>query len=308
MNGKAENVTGEPKRSLQPLWWGLVALALAVAIIGVAWYVYPKLQHQGAAIADLEKAQIATEKEVKGLPPPFNPQVMVTARERLREKAREFEHKTAANIAAVRKQALAASEDAFLRAKALVDAKMLAVDTRLAGLESSHAREARRVAELNTEIGKLRDQLNLQANEILAVRHELANRKEIVEHEIAQLKRNDESNHKGVESIEAVLATHRVEFEVTKHHSTEVVPGIYVEIDKANPSFSYVNGWMRVLPEDRTFWLRRQDVNEPFIFYGAKTDKHYELVLTGMRGTSVKGYLVLPEASPAPGTLAAAGE
>jgi len=267
------------------------------------------LQHQGAAIADLQKAQIATEKEVKALPAPFNPQVLEPARERLREKAREFQRKTAASIAAVRKEALAASEDAFRRAKALVDTRINAVETRLAGLESSHASEATRVAELDNEIGKLKDQLSVQSNELLAMRRQLASRKEIEEREIAQLKWNGERNHKDVESIEAALATRRVDFELTKHHSTEVAPGIYVEIDKANPSFSYVNGWMRVMPEDRTFWLRRQGENEPFIFYGSKETKHYELVLTAMRGTSVKGYVLLPEpGKSAPTAPATAGE
>jgi len=65
---------------------------------------------------------------------------------------------------------------------------------------------------------------------------------------------------------------------------------------------------MRVMPEDRTFWLRRQDVNAPFIFYGAKDAKHYEVVLTAMRGTSVKGYVLLPAEATGQTGSTAAGE
>jgi len=308
MNDKAENVTGEPKRLIKPLLWGLVAVALAVAIIGLAWYVYPKLHQQNVAIGDLQKAQIATEKEIKGLPAPFNPQILETARAQLRDKFGKYERKTAAKIENVRKLAVQGSEDGFLRAKALIDTRMHAVETRLAGIESSRATEDKRVAELNTEVGKLRDQLNLQANELLAVRRQIHSRKAIEESEVSQLKLNNERNHKDVESIEGALATRRVDFELTRNHSTEVAPGVYVEIDKANPKFSYVNGWMRVMPEDRAFWFRRLDVNEPFIFYGAKDTKHYELVLTATRGTAVKGYVLLPEQKAVPTDTAGAGE
>jgi len=289
-------MTGEPKPKIQlePLLWLLGGLVLAASIIGLAWYVYPKLQQQGAAITDLRTAQLATEKEIKALPEPVKPEVWVAARERLREKAQKFERQTAAKISGVRKEALEASENAYLRAKALVDTRLVGVETRLALIESSRAGEDKRVAELNVEIGKLRDQLNLQANELLAVRRQIVRRTEAEENEIARLKEKGELTHKDVESIEKGLATHRVEFELTLHHSAEVAPGVYVEIDRANPSFSYVNGWMRVMPEDRTFWLRRKNIDEPLIFYSAKDTKHYELVLTAMRGRSVKGYVLMP--------------
>jgi len=308
MNNKADIVPGETKRTLQPLLWGLVAVALAIAIIGLAWYVYPRLQHQETAIGDLRNAQIATEKEIKALPAPISPQVVEAARERVRDRFEKFQKKVAADIANVHKQAVVASEDAYQRAKALVDLKMQAVEVRLAGLESSHAAGEIRVAELTKEVGKLQEQLNVQANELLAVRHELATRKNVEEREIAGLRHFGERNHKDVEALEAGLATHRVEFEVTKHHETEVAPGIYVQIDKANTSFSYVNGWMRLMPEDHAFWFHRQDTNAPFIFYSAKDAKPYELVLTAMRGTSIKGYVVLPGPNPAPGTPPVAGE
>jgi len=297
MNNK-ENIPGAPKPTieLRPLLWLLGVLVIAAGIIGLAWYVYPKLQQQGAAIADLRTAQLATENAIKALPVPVKPEVLEATRKQLHEKAQKFERQTAANINAVRKQALEASENAYLRAKALVDTRIQGVETQLVLLESSHAKDEKRVAELNVEIGKLREQVNLQANELLAVRRQIGHRTAIEESEIAQLKEKGERTHKDVESIESGLATHKVAFELTLHHSAEVAPGVTVEIDRANPSFSYVNGWMRVMPEDRTFWLRRKNVNEPLIFYSAtdKDTKHFELVLTAMRGRAVKGYLVVP--------------
>jgi len=49
-------------------------------------------------------------------------------------------------------------------------------------------------------------------------------------------------------------------------------------------------------------------VNAPFVFNSGKEDKSYELVLTAMRGTSIKGYVLLPGPNPAPATPPAAGE
>jgi hypothetical protein len=55
-----------------------------------------------------------------------------------------------------------------------------------------------------------------------------------------------------------------------------------------------MSGWMWVMPDRRTIWLRNQYTNEPVIFYGYQDGKKRQLVITSVTKNSVKGYLLLP--------------
>ena len=52
-----------------------------------------------------------------------------------------------------------------------------------------------------------------------------------------------------------------------------------------------VDGWMWVMPERRTIWLRNHSAHEPVIFYGRLDGKMHELVITSVARNSVRGYL-----------------
>jgi hypothetical protein len=174
-----------------------------------------------------------------------------------------------------------------------------AVETRLGRLESSNANADMRGAELRTEIGQMRRQMARQASELQSVRRQI-NDNATAEHlQIANLRQREERDHKDFDSVASSLATQRVDFEVTKRHTSELASGIYLHIDRADTAYNTVDGWMRVMPADRTFWLHRQSVEEPVLFYGANDKRQCELVLTAMRGDSIKGYLLMPE-QPSP--------
>jgi hypothetical protein len=55
-----------------------------------------------------------------------------------------------------------------------------------------------------------------------------------------------------------------------------------------------VSGWMWVLPDRRTVWLRQQGAQEPAAFYSMADGKKREIVFTRMTKNSVAGYLLLP--------------
>jgi sortase A len=87
----------------------------------------------------------------------------------------------------------------------------------------------------------------------------------------------------------------RVSFEVSKDHSRQVSPGISLGLTGIERARLRVNGWIWVMPDRRTIWMREQSVREPVIFYGYKDGKQRELVITSVATNSVKGYLLLPE-------------
>jgi sortase A len=92
----------------------------------------------------------------------------------------------------------------------------------------------------------------------------------------------------------------RVSFEVSKDHSQRVSPGISLGLTGIERARLRVNGWIWVMPDRRTIWMREQSVREPVIFYGYKDGKQRELVITSVATNSVKGYLLLPEDRTSP--------
>jgi hypothetical protein len=301
MDNQSESNNGPRERGSMAAW-GVVAVVLALAIIGLSWYVYPRLRQQSAAIDALRKAQSTAEQATSQTPATtLNPaeQQLHDQFSKLEQGFTKLKRNGASRIASVRKQAHQASKDAFQRAQALIDMRIHSMEARLARMESSNASEDARVAALTTEIGQMRQQIAQQAGELQSVRRQVYAGGARETRQIAELKRGEERDRKDVDAVNSALAMQRVDFEVTRDHTSEVAPGVYLHIDRANPSFSNVDGWMRVMPQDRMFWMHRQNVDEPVIFYRANDKKQCELVLTAMRGNSVKGFLMMPEPQPA---------
>ena len=87
----------------------------------------------------------------------------------------------------------------------------------------------------------------------------------------------------------------RIAFEIRKNHSRELAPGISIGVTGTDAASHRVDGWMWVMPDRRTIWLRDHSAHEPVIFYGHEDGKMRELVITSVAGNSVRGYLLSPE-------------
>jgi sortase A len=86
---------------------------------------------------------------------------------------------------------------------------------------------------------------------------------------------------------------HQVSFEVAQGHSRELMPGkVWMGIDSVDPGSDTVNGWLWVMPEKRTIWLRHTEKHEPIFF--EQDGKTRELLITTVAGSSAKGYVVVP--------------
>jgi len=85
-----------------------------------------------------------------------------------------------------------------------------------------------------------------------------------------------------------------ISFNVEKNHSRELAPGISLGITGTNVADGRVSGWMWLLADRRTIWLRNQAKQEPVVFYGYRDGKRRELRITKVTPSSVTGYLVLP--------------
>jgi LPXTG-site transpeptidase (sortase) family protein len=84
---------------------------------------------------------------------------------------------------------------------------------------------------------------------------------------------------------------HEIGFNVSEQHSRELVPGkVWFGLSSADPTSHTVNGWLWVMPDRRTIWLRDVDMRQPLYFY--QDGEKRELVITSIARTSATGYLV----------------
>jgi hypothetical protein len=86
-------------------------------------------------------------------------------------------------------------------------------------------------------------------------------------------------------------------FSVVKHHSRELAPGISLGVDDTNVEGGQVNGWIWIMPDRRTIWLRDRPVQQPLIFY--QSGERRELLITNVTSSAVTGYLHAGDRAPA---------
>lgn len=93
-------------------------------------------------------------------------------------------------------------------------------------------------------------------------------------------------------AVEHKLGVRKLRFQVSKNHSRQVAPGIWLGVTGTDVTYHYVDGWMWVMPDRRTIWLRKQGA--PVVFYGGQDGRKRELAITHITSDSVSGYLLLP--------------
>src|SRR5665213_380670 len=82
-------------------------------------------------------------------------------------------------------------------------------------------------------------------------------------------------------------------FTVEKDHSRQLAPGISISITDVNAPDRRVNGWMWLLADRRTIWLRDQAADQPVVFYSARDGRRHELRITKVTANSATGYYTL---------------
>jgi sortase A len=100
-----------------------------------------------------------------------------------------------------------------------------------------------------------------------------------------------------LKGVDADPAVRKVTFSVSTNHSRELAPGISFGLTGTDAAYHRVNGWMWVMPDRRTIWLRDQSARQPVIFFSYRDGRKSELVITSVTKSSVSGYLLLPKGS-----------
>lgn len=278
-------------RFLHILGWLVVVLAIAA----VAWYEYPNLKRYEAQLTQItvvQKAMDGIGDQVKQTDAKL--QAWAGDQQNLRDQIGKLRMTTRAQLDAAVKQVEESSVHAYRQVQAQIDERFQGVQNRLARLESSSDAEQTRVAALRSELDQVRQDSARQAADLAAIRQQVEQSGALHDRELANLKHGEETARRDVDAIEQKLAVRRVDFEVTKNRSHEIAEGISLEVTRTDPALRTVSGWMRIVPDRRTIWMKSQNAQQPVVFYGSQDGKKRELVITNVTRNSIVGYLLLP--------------
>jgi hypothetical protein len=273
---------------------------LAAGLAGLAWYAYPILQRHEtslARLAGIEKTVGSVQQDVRNTDSRLAD--WSSRQEELRERVDKFTRETRARLESSGKQATAAATAMAHRIQAQVDEQLTGIRKEVANVKSAQESDQTRIASLQQELTQVRTEVGRQSEELAATRRQLNGDRVSANQQISNLRDGQQRDRRDVDSIAANLAVERIDFEISKGHSQQLTPGVSLGLTGTDTRYRRVSGWMWVMPDRRTIWLRNQSAQEPVIFYGLNDGKKRELVITQVAKNSVAGYLILPKTADA---------
>ena len=193
----------------------------------------------------------------------------------------------------VRKQELGLKTEVG-RVRTEMMAETQGIETKLGRLDTASAADHDTVEKLQTEVVTLREETALQAEQLRNVQTEVEREHANGAQQLVSLNELLDRKTHDVEDLTKKLAVTRVDFEVTRNHNQEIADGVSLNVTGTDISHRRVSGWMWVMPDRRTIWLRGQGAQQPVVFYGCQDSKRRELVITNVAKDSVTGYVLLP--------------
>ncbi len=154
------------------------------------------------------------------------------------------------------------------------------VDSRLDELTAAQKNAEQREAKLQQELSDAQQQ-------IAALRQETNG-------DLALLHEHVAGNEQQMNDLASDVHRERVDFELTKNQITDLSPEITMDVTSTNTQYQRFSGWVYFEPDQRYLWVRDQGVSQPVIFYSRRQGRQYQVIVTGIRGNSATGYLLLP--------------
>jgi sortase A len=98
-------------------------------------------------------------------------------------------------------------------------------------------------------------------------------------------------SRQNVRAVGARLGERKIAFTVPLDHSRSLAPGISLGITGIDPITHTANGWMWLMPDRRTIWLKQRRAGEQVVFYGYQDGKRREVSITSIGRDRVTGYV-----------------
>jgi hypothetical protein len=130
--------------------------------------------------------------------------------------------------------------------------------------------------------------------ELASTRQELAYAKAAYTRELAELRQQQAVSQQEVSSLNNVLSTDQVAFEVAKNRDDEIVQGVSLHLSGTDLAHQKFRGWIWIAGSRRRIWVRNHPAELPLAFYPKPDGVAYELVVTKVGPENVAGYLLIP--------------
>lgn len=273
-------------------------ILLAATLVGGAWYAYPLLKNHDLTLSqipttltDVQKSVFSLGEQAKATDAKVDD--WSTRQEELRGQLNRARGELMARVDSARKQASEASTALFERVRSEVATQMDSVKTQLARIETSRESDRQQIAQLQQELTQVRGQVQQQGRELASVQGRVDQNANSTDREIAAVKTTQQRDRGDFDAYADKFAVKRVDFEVTKNHSTSVAPGISLQVNATDVSYQKVSGSV-LTPDNHTIWLRQLKVQEPVFLTSFADGRTRELVITRVNKTGALGYVLVP--------------
>ncbi len=265
------------RRGQSKTLWALVVL-LAAALGALAYYGYQTVRSQDTQITQLFGSQgtlstlgqraDAAESKLHDLAADWQD---------MGQRVTKLEGRVVADAKETRRYAETLTQQLHQQITAEMDARTSTLDARLRQVESAQADQRAQMAQVEANLKQ----------DISAVREENGR-------DLSGVRQQEEANARGVTALSQKLDRERIDFELAKGQTKELLPGISLRIRGMNPAYQRYHGALWLLQDHRTVWLKDQSVHEPVRFFHKDGGEPYELIVTDVTNKAVVGYLLAP--------------
>jgi hypothetical protein len=193
------------------------------------------------------------------------------------QRVTKLEGRVAADVKQTRVYAETLTQRLHQQMIAEMDARTSTLDARLRQVETEQTAQRAQMAQVEANLKQ----------DVSAVREENGR-------DLSGVRQLGETNARDLSAISQKLDRERIDFELAKGQTKELVPGISLRIRGMNPAYQRYHGALWLLQDHRTVWLRDQSVHEPVRFFHKDGGEPYELVVTDVTKKAVVGYLLAP--------------
>jgi len=269
---------------------------VGAALLGAGlWYFQPERVKQAAmireipAIHDSVNAVSLRMRQVEG-----QLQSWVSDRDGLRDRMTKLESRLENGLGEQRRQMRQMRDGILARVHIEMAQQDSTINTRLALWETQREEDRAAIAGMRQQLTDLGKTMARQQTRLAAMESNASADKEVLEQQVASVRDGENENRGNLRELARSLESRRIDFEVSRNHSQHLVPGVSLCVTKTDVAHRRVSGWMWIMPDRKTIWLRDQGAMQPVVYYSAADGKRREVVFTSVTDSGAVGYMLLP--------------
>jgi hypothetical protein len=174
-----------------------------------------------------------------------------------------------------------------------------AVHSRVTSVESSQREAHDQVARLQSDLEKLHIELEnvRQAGAQQSAKvNEIEHSQHSIQSEVSEMRQQAHAGQRRMDALSYQVDRDTVGFEVSRNQPHEVLPGIYLTVNRTNIGKQQVDGWLHIAGAGRFIWLEAVGALHPLSFTSFGDERPYHLVFTRIADGTAAGYIQVPAA------------